>query len=366
MKKILENYFFSILLLLLATHSVSAQIKKIDTNQTPNALRVGIAGSQPFVFNNEDQDGIALEIWDRIANKQEWYYELKSFSSIEKGLQQLNSNQIDMLIGPVSITSKRVKSYKFTQPFYQSSLGIASRNDENGLWQRIKPFFSVELLLAVSGFLLILAVVGTLLWLAERHESPDQFPKDPVKGIGNGMWLAIVTMSTTGYGDMAPITLKGRVIAGIWMVITLIFAGSMIAGIASTLTLSGLGTSTIDKIEEISGKNTATITGSPAIAFIKENKAKVTQVNSLPEAMQLLKDKKVDAVVYDRPQLLYYQVNRPDEEIYVAKAEYYKQGYGFAFPEYTNRLSTINLKLLELAEEQEIQEIVDRYLGKDD
>lgn len=141
MKKILENYFFSILLLLLATHSVSAQIKKIDTNQTPNALRVGIAGSQPFVFNNEDQDGIALEIWDRIANKQEWYYELKSFSSIEKGLQQLNSNQIDMLIGPVSITSKRVKSYKFTQPFYQSSLGIASRNDENGLWQRIKPFF---------------------------------------------------------------------------------------------------------------------------------------------------------------------------------------------------------------------------------
>lgn len=140
----------------------------------------------------------------------------------------------------------------------------------------------------------------------------------------------------------------------------------MVAGIASTLTLSGLGSSTVSNIEELAGKKTATVTGSPAVGFIKEHKSKAVMVDNIQDAMELLHDKKVDAVIYDRPQLLYFQKNAPQDEIFIAKAEYYKQGYGVAFPLDSKLVNEVNLGLLELAEKQKINEIVDRYLGKDE
>lgn len=363
-KNFLCGFILSIFCFSLSGNQVHAQTATTDS--LPKVLKVGLAGSEPFVFDNADSEGIAVEIWDEVADEKGWEFDFVSYTSVNKGLEAVKKGEVDLMVGPISITSQRARHYRFSQPYYQSSLAIASRVEDAGLWSRIKPFFSMQLLIAVGIFVFILSIVGTLFWLAERHHSPEQFPADPAKGIGNGMWLAIVTMSTTGYGDMAPITLRGRIIAGVWMVVTIIFATSMVAGIASTLTLSGLGSSTVSNIEELSGKKTATITGSPAVSFIKEHKSKPVMVESLQEAIKLLHDKKVDAVIYDRPQLLYFQKNGPEDEIFIAKAEYYKQGYGVAFPLDSEMVNEVNLGLLELAEKQRVIEIVDKYLGKDE
>jgi polar amino acid transport system substrate-binding protein len=205
-----------------------------------------------------------------------------------------------------------------------------------------------------------------LLWLAERKHSPEQFPNEPLNGIGTGMWLAIVTMTTVGYGDKAPVTLSGRIIAGSWMIISIIFATSMVAGIASTLTLTSLGTSSISKIEEVNNKKIATISGSPAESFIQTYKAKINPVAHLSEAFEKLKNKEIDAVVYDRPQLLYYIKTHDEEELSISKAEYFKQGYGFAFPLNSTMVYDVNKSLLKLAEMQKTTDIIDEYLGKDE
>ncbi|MBV2246555.1 MAG: transporter substrate-binding domain-containing protein [Lentimicrobium sp.] len=335
------------------------------TSNPPDTLIVGIAGSEPFVFKrNSATKGIAIEIWEDIANKQSQDYRYISFETVDAALNALNNGELDLVVGPISITSHRLEFMRFSQPFYNSSLAIVSRADKLSLWEKIKPFFSIKLLMAVAIFLFILAVVGTFLWLAERKQSPEQFPEDPINGIANGMWLAIVTMSTTGYGDKAPVTLWGRIIAGSWMVISIIFATSMVAGIASTLTLSSLSTSTISNIEQLSGRKAATISASPSEDFLKEYNIKTVTTSTLNEAITHLKNKEVDAVVYDRPQLLYF-LKKHNENLYITNAEYYKQGYGFAFPLNTTLIYDINRALLELAEDQEIQRIVDYYLNKD-
>lgn len=346
---------------------IPLRAQETQTISTVPELRVGVAGSEPFVFeNNTSSKGIAIEVWEDMAKMKSWEYKYKVYDSVEDAIRALNKDELDVVVGPISITSQRLEYMRFSQPFYNSSLAIVSRVDELSLWQKVKPLFSFKLLIAVGIFLIILALVGTLLWLAERKASPDQFPEKAAAGIGTGMWLAIVTMSTTGYGDKAPITLAGRIIAGSWMIISIIFATSMVAGIASTLTLTSMGTSTVSNVEELSGRKVATISASPSEAFIKEYKAKVTGVHSLKEAMTKLKNKEVDAVVYDRPQLLYYMKNHKDEDLFIAKAEYYKQGYGFAFPTDSDLVYDANRALLDLAEHQEVENIVHYYLEKDE
>lgn len=335
--------------------------------QTEKHLVIGVAGDAPFVIKNSQEtkfDGISIDIWEEIAKAQKLNFKYQYFDNVDKALAALENQRLDAVVGPISITAKRAERLRFSQPYYQSSLSIASRNDELSLWAKIRPFFSLQLLAAIGLFLSILAAVGLLFWLAEHKKSPEQFPKDPKKGIANGMWLALVTMSTTGYGDMAPITLKGRIIAGCWMVISLIFATSMIAGISSTLTLSSFKQATINQVEQFPGKKIAAVENSPALSFIKEHQGKKVSVASLNEAMEKLQNKKIDAVVFDRPQLLFYKNQHKAENIHIPKAEYYKQGYGFAFQTQSPLANPVNLALLKLAEIQRSTAIIEAYLGK--
>ena len=131
-------------------------------------------------------------------------------------------------------------------------------------------------------------------------------------------------------------------------------------------TTSSLELTTISNLEQLSGLKTASISGSPSEVFLNKFKIKVVGVTDLDEAIAKLKSKDVDAVVYDRPQLLYFLKNNNSEDLYISKAEYYKQGYGFAFPSNSQLIFDVNRALLELAEDQEIERIIHYYIQKDE
>lgn len=366
----LKRLFFAVSVVLLF-HVSPASARQTDPSSTmpdTSNLRVGIAGSSPFIIkrDNGQFDGIALEIWQLLSAKAHWNSNFTYYNTVSEALDSLQKGKIDLVVGPLSITAERTKKVQFSQPFYQSSLSIMSRIEKKGILDRIAPFFSYRLLIAVFVFLFILGIVGTLIWLAERKASPEQFPPKPAAGIANGMWLAIVTMSTTGYGDRAPVTFWGRIIAGGWMVISIIFATTMVAGIASTLTLSGLETSTITNITQVSGKKVATVENSPAGDFVKKYNAREISVDKLQTAFQKLKDKEVVAIVYDRPQLLYFLKQHPDIDMQVGKEEYFKQGYGFAFPKNCRLVSKVNINLLNLSEQNRINAITNEWLGDEE
>jgi voltage-gated potassium channel len=50
------------------------------------------------------------------------------------------------------------------------------------------------------------------------------------KGFGDALWWAVVTATTTGYGDMFPATSGGRVVAVILMHATLLFILPLLIG----------------------------------------------------------------------------------------------------------------------------------------
>ena len=311
-------------------------------------------------------EGISVEVWQALAAQAGWRYQLQSFESVPKALEALAAGKLDVVVGPVSITSERARTARFSQPYYASSLSILSRTEKPSWWDRIAPFFSREFFIAVAVLLSVLGLVGTLIWLAERRVPDAVFAHEPGRGIANGIWLAIVTMSTVGYGDLAPKTFLGRLVTAVWIVISVIMATSLVAGIASTLTLTGMSTNAITTAEELHGRNVAALAGSPGESFAREYGARVRRVESLDRAYSLMQQRAVDAVVFDRPQLRYFIARKHDPSVAVARAEYMPQNYGFAMPVSSPELvHDMNLHLLRLEESGRVDRIVQEWLGPD-
>lgn len=59
----------------------------------------------------------------------------------------------------------------------------------------------------------LIIISGTLAYLAEGGVPGTEFVNIPA-----GMWWAIVTLTTVGYGDMVPVTIFGKVVAGFTMI----------------------------------------------------------------------------------------------------------------------------------------------------
>lgn len=66
-----------------------------------------------------------------------------------------------------------------------------------------------ELFLSFIMVLFLIVIASCLLYFAEHNAQPDSFSSIPAT-----IWWAVVTLTTTGYGDMSPITTLGKVLAG--------------------------------------------------------------------------------------------------------------------------------------------------------
>ena len=91
--------------------------------------------------------------------------------------------------------------------------------------RRIVNARSVTLGLALT--FVALALIGGIIIRFVDH---DNFPS-----IGLGIWWALQTVTTVGYGDVVPTTVGGRVVGALVMVIGIAFISFVTAGVTSTL-----------------------------------------------------------------------------------------------------------------------------------
>lgn len=224
---------------------------------------------------------------------------------------------------------------------------------------RIRPFLTKAFFSAIVALLFVLSLVGSLMWLVERKKNEEHFPKHPLRGIGNGIWFALVTMTTVGYGDRAPVTTAGRVIAGVWMLVALITVSSLTAGIATALTLSQLGPSTVGNADELHGQRVAVVRGTTSEDFATKSGAVVLRCKDVEEAAGKVAQKKAEAVVFDRPALLHYLSDHPEKELHLADRRYQERGYGFAVAKDSPLRARLDVALLSLRETGRLQSLSD-------
>ena len=93
------------------------------------------------------------------------------------------------------------------------------------------------LLSVLLGFLIVLLTAASIAYLLERRAHPDN--PEAFSSIPAALWWGIVTMTTTGYGDVVPHTIAGRALSGIVMVggilIFALWTGILVNGYAEDL-----------------------------------------------------------------------------------------------------------------------------------
>ena len=356
----MRNYCILIILLISMSITSYSQEEKAP-------LRVGYAGSSPFITHEENSDkaeGIVIDIWKEIAYGLNQKYELVPFSSVKDGIGAIQNHELDILIGPITINTSRAEIITFSQPYYNTELAVLAPKMESTFLDKIKPFLSTTFIYAVLVLLFILTLVGFIFWLVEGRKWQEDYGKGVVKGTASGVWLAIVTMTTVGYGDYAPRTPGGRFVMGAWMIISLILATSFVAGIASTFSQSTIEDKTITGLNDLENKRVAVPNYRRIIEKIEDAHGKAVPIEDVADGYKLLLDKKVDALIYDEIPLEYILDSGKKDEFVLSKKRIEPQYYGFVFPIGSTLKRSVDIEIINLQDNRKIKHIVEDWISR--
>lgn len=343
-----------IALILLCIHNSSyAQQKE---------LLVATKEAPPFSIKRGDGtwSGISIALWKEIAGELDLKYRFVE-TDLKDMLDGLKEGRYDAAVAALTVTQDRETAFDFTHPFYITGLGIAVKQVPGSWTAVVRSFFSVAFLKVIILLAVILLIFGLLVWLLEKRNNPEQF-SNSVKGIGDGFWWAAVTMTTVGYGDKAPRTLAGRIIATIWMFTAIIIISGFTASITSSLTVSQLG-SAIKGPEDLPGHRVASIKGSTSERYLSSHRITYVNFANIDEGLKAVAGGEVDCMVYDAP-MLKYHILKGTYHLSVVKRVFEQQLYAFGLVQNSILRENINRVLLEKTELPWWQDTMYQYMEK--
>ncbi|MGV8121592.1 MAG: transporter substrate-binding domain-containing protein [Candidatus Xenobiia bacterium LiM19] len=333
-------------------------------------LKVGVWNAPPYVSVDDKGgiDGMSVQIWKNIAADAGVKYEIAVYENITEIIEAIATGSLDASIGPQVATAQRAEKVLFSQPYYSSGVGIMVPARTPTMWERIRPFLTTALLTIIFSLLLMLLVVGYLLWLFERGNNPAGFPKHWLQGVGSGMWLALSALTSVGFGDVVPKTRGGRIVCGIWMVLSMAIATLITAGLASMLTTAltaeYVNAQGIVSAEQIRGKTVAVLEGMNVDQIVHHFGGKVVYRERLHDMIDGLLAGRYDAVSSDRVSLLYYLQNHPNNKVRVPSLTLSQENLAFAFSFRDTKLfNRFNVILLRLQEAGTIDMISDSWIN---
>ncbi len=327
---------------------------------------VGTKPAAPFALRTEEGKwtGISIELWRRIAEELELNYEFRE-TDLDGLLTGLTDGTLNASVAALTVTADREARIDFTHPFYTTGLAIAVPPREGGGWLRVaERFFSLEFLTVIVSLALLLLICGALVWFFERRRNPEQFGGGFLRGVGAGFWWSAVTMTTVGYGDKAPVTPGGRLVALVWMFVAIIIISSFTAAITSSLTVGTLG-SRIEGPQDLARVSVATVPRSTSAAYLENRGIAFGSRNSPEEALRALIAGEVEAVVYDAPLLQYLSRSQDWQgRVHILPGTFARQDYAIGLAPESPLREQINRALLENINSRWWRDLLARYLGE--
>lgn len=351
-------------LLLLIALSLFARVAfGQEAGGEPRELRIATTVAPPFVIEEADGSlsGIDVELWERVADRlgvrTRW-----QIMSVPEALDAVRAGEADAAMAALTISREREATLDFSHAYYNTGLGIAVLKGPSGglgLIALARGLLSPAFLQAVGALALVLLISGLLMWVFERKANAQQF-KSGVVGLGDGFWWSAVTMTTVGYGDKAPVTFGGRLVALVWMFTSIIIIAAFTGSIASAITVGALD-GKVGGPEDLADVRVAAPVGTTAHEYLTGAGIRPVDAQTIEDALDLLEASGVEAVVHDAPVLRSLAQQSPD--VRVLEATFAPQSYGVALQEGSELREEINRAVLAETSGSDWNALLERYLG---
>jgi polar amino acid transport system substrate-binding protein len=328
-------------------------------------LRVATRLVRPFVYGQQGQlTGFSIELWQEIARQLNVQSEFVVKPTIKELLNAVKSNEASVGIAAISITADREIDFDFSQPMFDSGLQILTpvQGSRTALVEAIiGNLFSTTVLLYVLAVALILFLMAHLVWWFERRNPTGMLThRAYFPGIFEACWWAASTLATQA--DQMPRAAMARIIAVVWMFMSVVFIAYFTAAVTSSLTVQQLR-GDINGPEDLPGKRVGSIHGSTSVEYLRQRNLEPLEFAKIEEAYQALENHQIDAVVYDTPILLYYTAHDGKGKAQTVGAMFRKENYGIVFPSNSPLRKRVNEALLKLKENGAYDQLYMKWFG---
>ena len=363
--------FFLTTLLLLTVAWFAAPARAQDAaSDRDSPLTVLTKPIAPFVIPREKgkPEGFSIDLWEALARHLNRPFRWKMRPDLKTLLDDIAAGRGDIAIAAITITAERERRMDFSHPFFRSGLQIMIRDEPAGLLRQARDVLarlasSASLRLALFFLLVIVIVAAHLIWLAERRHNRD-FHENYLRGLWDGIYWTLVTISTVGYGDKCPRTQPGRSITLVLIIVGYMAYAWFTASIAAALTVNELQAS-ITGPGDLSGRKVATVASSTSERFLRRLPgAEIIPVRGIEQAYALLERGEVDAVVYDFPALRQHALGAGRGKVRIVGPVFQHEPYGIALPPGSPLREAINRALLDMMESGEYDRIYVKWFGQ--
>lgn len=296
--------------------------------------------------------GFAIELWSALAEEIKVEYSLTT-QTLDVALEALEQAQADVVIGCISVTQEREKRLDFTHPIAEGGLQAVSLKQ-----QSVIPRFSKQSLLMLLFLLGLVVFFAHLMWLSERgfHAINDKY----FPGVIEAIWFSVVTMSTVGYGDIAPKKWFGRIIALLIILLGVTTFG-LIVGQFAVEALKPHAKNPVESIQDLHTYQIGTKGNTATVDFLTQYGVESSEYATVEDAIAAMEADEVDIVVHDSVAIQYQTHKNTD---YIQTGPTFNPHYlGFALPEESELTEKLNVALLKLHENGRYKTLFERWFS---
>ena len=240
-------------------------------------LRVAVYDAPPYGHLETDGSisGVSVELWRRTAEMLGREYRLIPVGEMKAVIDGVARNDCDAAIGAITITPERLAKVDFSYRAHRSGVAVAVRKDSGPL----AAFAAYAAVVAELGPLIaitlgLLVAMGVAMWIAERPMRSTRHDS-AVASLRDGVYWAVVTMTTVGYGDKTPKTNSGRAIAILWMLTSVALVSILSTAIVSRMTVERLSSARRLTEADLVGRRLAAVANSSGAEFLDDAPARL-------------------------------------------------------------------------------------------
>lgn len=326
-------------------------------------LRIGTMVAPPFAMLGADGswDGLSVALLAEVAARAGFRYQLVETDPAAL-IGEVAAGRLDGAIADIVPTPDAERMVDFTDSYFQGGLAVAV--------QSIQPISLLDLLKALASWefrsvlyvlLGLTVVVGALVWAIERWRNPE-FERPPARGLFSGFWWATVTMTTVGYGDKTPITVAGRLLGIVWMILTLGLVTLATAQLTAILTADRLNGG-VSAVDELARMRVGALAAGPAIGPLQALRAEPELFATVPDGLNALAEGKIDAFVHNEAELTWE--TGLIGGVALAPIRFAPEVYAMALPVNSALREPINRAILDTVASPEWLGTLRYYLGSD-